>query len=57
MSFGRGYVHLTWWYNYATAGVLPDKGLTLVTDPENAKVANIARLFEDVLWDARKTTS
>jgi hypothetical protein len=21
------------------------------------KVANIARLFEDVLWDARKTTS
>ncbi len=108
--FGRGYVQLTWWYNYATAGVLLDKGLTLVTDPENAmvaetayglmslcmrtgkgfannnkfddyfsgnqrdyegaramvnaldtesivKVANIARLFEDVLWDARKTTS
>lgn len=108
--FGRGYVQLTWWYNYASAGVLLDKGLTLVTDPENAmiaqtaydlmslcmrtgkgfankhkfddyfsgiqrdyegaramvnaadvdsiaKVANIARLFEDVLWDARKSTT
>ena len=108
--FGRGYVQLTWWYNYASAGVLLDKGLSLVTDPENAmiaqtaydlmslcmrtgkgfanthkfddyfsgtqrdyegaramvnaldtdsiaKVANIARLFEDVLWDARKSTT
>ena len=40
--FGRGYVQLTWWYNYATAGVLLDKGLTLVTDPENAMVAETA---------------
>jgi hypothetical protein len=41
-DFGRGYVQLTWWYNYATAGVLLNKGLTLVADPENATVAETA---------------
>jgi hypothetical protein len=107
--YGRGYVQLTWWSNYAKAGVELNKGVGFfLNDPEQAMeasyayqlmsigmrtgagfangltfedyfsgndrdyagartmvnkkdvdsiqpVAEIARLFEDVLWDARKT--
>ncbi|HEY9028412.1 MAG TPA: glycoside hydrolase [Burkholderiaceae bacterium] len=107
--YGRGYVQLTWWSNYATAG--PLLGLPaafFLQDPEQAleasyayklmslcmrtgagfankhkfenyfsghdreyqraramvngtdhaaEIANIARDFEDILWDARKVTN
>ncbi|HEY9225101.1 MAG TPA: glycoside hydrolase family 19 protein [Gemmatimonadaceae bacterium] len=32
--FGRGYVQLTWWYNYASTGVAIGRGLDLLFDPE-----------------------
>jgi hypothetical protein len=32
--FGRGYVQLTWWSNYANAGVVLHKGLELLYKPE-----------------------
>jgi hypothetical protein len=32
--FGRGYVQLTWWSNYAKASVYLDMGLNLLSDPE-----------------------
>lgn len=32
--YGRGYVQLTWWSNYAKAGVAIGKGLDLLFDPE-----------------------
>jgi Chitinase class I len=35
--FGRGYVQLTWWSNYAKAGVALGKGLDLLFDPELVK--------------------
>lgn len=35
--FGRGYVQLTWWSNYAKAGVALGKGLDLLFDPEQVK--------------------
>jgi hypothetical protein len=31
--FGRGYVQLTWWYNYATAGVLLGRELDFLFNP------------------------
>ncbi|HEX4807641.1 MAG TPA: hypothetical protein VH325_01850 [Bryobacteraceae bacterium] len=34
--FGRGYVQLTWWFNYATAGIHIGKGTSLLTDPSQA---------------------
>lgn len=34
--FGRGYVQLTWWSNYATAGVRIGKGISLLTNPDLA---------------------
>jgi hypothetical protein len=34
--YGRGYCQLTWWYNYASAGVLLDRGMELLLDPEKA---------------------
>ncbi len=36
-DYGRGYVQLTWWYNYATSGVAIGRGLDLLLDPELAK--------------------
>ncbi len=32
--FGRGYVQLTWWYNYAKAGAATGKGLDFLFDPD-----------------------
>ena len=103
--FGRGYVQLTWWSNYAQAGIDLGKGLEFLLNPNNvmdpgtaydimsismrmgngfankhkfsdyffgsccdylaarsmvnpgdcsAKIAEIARLFETVLYDARE---
>jgi hypothetical protein len=40
--FGRGYVQLTWWYNYASAGFAIGRGLDLLVDPELVKVPEIA---------------
>jgi hypothetical protein len=40
--FGRGYVQLTWWSNYATAGVAIGRGLDLLLDPELVKEPKIA---------------
>ena len=34
--YGRGYVQLTWWNNYATSGVQIGLGLALLLDPEKA---------------------
>ena len=40
--FGRGYVQLTWWSNYAAAGAATDRGLALLLDPELVKDPAIA---------------
>jgi hypothetical protein len=32
--YGRGYVQLTWWSNYVSAGIALGRGLDLVRDPE-----------------------
>ena len=40
--FGRGYVQLTWWSNYAAAGAAIDRGLDLLVDPELVKDPAIA---------------
>jgi predicted chitinase len=40
--FGRGYVQLTWWSNYAAAGVALGRGLDLLLDPEKVKQAAVA---------------
>jgi len=34
--FGRGYVQLTWWSNYAAAGLMLGRGLDLLLDPDLA---------------------
>jgi hypothetical protein len=40
--FGRGYVQLTWWSNYAEAGIAIGRGLDLLLDPELVKEPKIA---------------
>ena len=40
--FGRGYVQLTWWSNYATAGVAIGRGLDLLLDPELVRQPAVA---------------
>lgn len=40
--FARGYVQLTWWSNYATAGIHIGKGISLLTNPELALVPDNA---------------
>jgi hypothetical protein len=40
--FGRGYVQLTWWSNYAAAGDAIGRGLDLLLDPELVKEPKIA---------------
>jgi hypothetical protein len=35
--YGRGYVQLTWWSNYATTGIAIGSGLQLLLDPELVK--------------------
>lgn len=39
---GRGYVQLTWWYNYVTAGLAIGKGLDLLFAPDLVKDPKIA---------------
>lgn len=40
--FGRGYVQLTWWYNYAMAGVAIGRGFDLLYDPAVANDPDVA---------------
>lgn len=40
--FGRGYVQLTWWSNYAVAGVALGRGLDLLLNPELVKTPEVA---------------
>lgn len=40
--FGRGYVQLTWWSNYATSGVALGRGLDLLVNPELVKTPEVA---------------
>lgn len=40
--YGRGYVQLTWWSNYAKAGAAIGRGLDLLLDPELVKSPEIA---------------
>ncbi len=40
--FGRGYVQLTWWSNYATTGAAIGRGLDLLLDPELVKQPEVA---------------
>ncbi len=40
--FGRGYVQLTWWYNYAMAGIAIGRNFDLVYNPELANDPDIA---------------
>lgn len=40
--FGRGYVQLTWWSNYAKASVAVGRGFDLLIDPELVKQPEIA---------------
>lgn len=40
--YGRGYVQLTWWSNYAAAGVAIGRGLDLLLDPELVKSPAVA---------------
>jgi hypothetical protein len=40
--YGRGYVQLTWWQNYASTGAAIGEGLNLLFDPERALVPSVA---------------
>jgi hypothetical protein len=40
--YGRGYVQLTWWYNYVTAGKVLGKGSDFLLDPELVLNSQIA---------------
>jgi hypothetical protein len=40
--YGRGYVQLTWWANYAAAGVAVGRGLELLFNPELVKDPPVA---------------
>jgi hypothetical protein len=40
--YGRGYVQLTWWNNYASTGVAIGEGLNLLFEPERALEPKIA---------------
>jgi hypothetical protein len=40
--FGRGYVQLTWWSNYVSAGVAIGRGFDLLTDPDLVKSPEVA---------------
>lgn len=50
--FGRGHVQLTWWTNYALAGIAIGRGLALLYDPELAKDPDVAY---DVMADGMMT--
>jgi hypothetical protein len=49
---GRGYVQLTWWYNYIAAGVALGRGLELLFLPDKVKEPQIAY---DVMADGMLT--
>ena len=40
--YGRGYVQLTWWSNYASSGIVIGKGLDLLLDPDLVKQPEVA---------------
>ena len=40
--YGRGYVQLTWWSNYAAAGIAIGRGFDLLLNPELVKQPRIA---------------
>jgi len=40
--FGRGFVQLTWWSNYAETGVLIGRGLDLLLDPDSIDEPELA---------------
>jgi hypothetical protein len=40
--FGRGYVQLTWWSNYAASGIAIGRGLELLHDPELVRTSEVA---------------
>ena len=40
--FGRGYVQLTWWNNYAAAGQVLGRSLELLLEPEKVNEPSIA---------------
>lgn len=40
--FGRGLVQLTWWYNYATAGVKLGRGMDFLLEPERVDNRDVA---------------
>ncbi|WP_290662343.1 glycoside hydrolase family 19 protein [Aquabacterium sp.] len=40
--YGRGYVQLTWWSNYAQAGIALGHGLDLMLNPELVKTPEMA---------------
>lgn len=40
--YGRGFVQLTWWNNYASTGVAIGEGLNLLFEPERALVPAVA---------------
>ena len=40
--FGRGYVQLTWWSNYAKAGIAIGRGLDLLQNPDSLKTPQVA---------------
>jgi hypothetical protein len=40
--FGRGYVQLTWWSNYAKAGMVLGRGLAFLYDPDLVEDPNVA---------------
>lgn len=40
--YGRGYVQLTWWSNYASAGINLGLGLNLLLDPDLVKIPDVA---------------
>lgn len=40
--FGRGYVQLTWWSNYATIGAELGMGMDLLLDPDSVRTPEVA---------------
>jgi hypothetical protein len=42
LYYGRGYVQLTWWNTYATAGVCLGRGLEFLFNPEHTNAPDVA---------------
>jgi len=43
--YGRGYVQLTWWSNYAQSGIAIGRGFDLLLDPDLVKEAAVAYML------------